>query len=329
MVGERRGYLLGAAAYLMWGFFPPYFKLLRPATAVEILAHRIVWAAVFVTVLLLALRRSRSLSRLEIKPRVAFGIGCAAIMIAVNWGTYLYSVISNRVVEASLGYFINPLVTVALGVVVLRERLRVAQWIAMGIGALAVTVLTIDYGQPPWIALTLALSFASYGLFKKRLAFPAAEGLLVESATLAVPALVYLGVLTASDRSTFGTVSAAHTALLILAGVVTVVPLLCFADAANRIPLSALGIMQYVTPMMQFGFGVLVYREAMPPARLASFTLVWLALALFTWDALRATQAASSRGYPRASRSSGSTRGFEHVADGLRGGAEPSPDHLR
>jgi chloramphenicol-sensitive protein RarD len=180
---------------------------------------------------------------------------------------------------------------VLLGVLVLRERLRPAQWTAIGIGAAAVAVLTADYGRLPWIALTLALSFGAYGLVKKRLGLPAAEGLLVESAVLAVPAVAYLGYLIAAGRSTFGQVSTPHTVLLLMAGVITAVPLLCFAGAANRIPLSALGILQYVTPTLQLGFGVLIFGEPMPPARLAGFALVWAALAVFTWDAFRNARA--------------------------------------
>jgi chloramphenicol-sensitive protein RarD len=284
----RRGYLYGLLAYTMWGFFPLYFKLLEPAGPVEILAHRIVWSAAFVTVLLLATRRRwRFLRDLARRPRTLAGITAAALLISVNWGVYIYGVVTDHVVETSLGYFINPLVTVLLGVLVLRERLRPAQWAALGIGAAAVAVLTVDYGRPPWIALILAATFGLYGLTKKSLALPAAEGLFVESAVLAVPAAAYLGWLAAQGRSTFGHVSVAHTALLVLAGVVTAVPLLLFADAANRIPLTALGLLQYLTPTLQLACGVLVFHEPMPPGRLAGFALVWVALAVFTWDSVR------------------------------------------
>jgi chloramphenicol-sensitive protein RarD len=211
----------------------------------------------------------------------------AAALIGVNWGTYIYGVNTDRVVETALGYFINPLVSVLLGVAVLRERLRPAQWVALAIGGLAVAVLTVDYGRLPYIALTLAVTFGSYGLVKKQLALPAAEGLFVESAVLAIPALVYLGWLVAGSSSAFGQVSAGHTALLVLAGVATAVPLLLFAGAANRIPLSGLGILQYTAPILQLGCGVLIFHEPMPPARLAGFALVWLALIVFTLDGLR------------------------------------------
>ena len=288
----RRGYLLGIAAYLMWGFFPPFFKLLQPSGPVEILAHRVLWSMLFVAVPLAVGWRWRTVAALRHRPATLAGIAIAATLIALNWGTYLYAVTSDHIVEASLGYFINPLIVVALGVVVLRERLRPAQWVALGIGAAAVAVLTVDYGRLPWIALVLGGSFACYALVKKRLALPAAEGLFVESAALAVPAVAYLGVLGWTGRSTFEPAAPGHSALLVMAGVVTAVPLLCFAGAANQIPLTSIGILQYIAPVLQFGFGVLVYHEAMPPARLAGFALVWIALVIFTVDGLRQVRAA-------------------------------------
>ncbi|MEH0982098.1 EamA family transporter RarD [Micromonospora sp. CPCC 205556] len=283
----RLGYLYGLGAYLLWGFFPIYLKLLRPAGPVEILAHRIVWSVLFVALLLAALRNIGFLYALARRPRTLAGIVAAAALIAVNWGTYIHGVNSDRVVETALGYFINPLVVVLLGVFVLRERLRPAQWAALGVGAAAVAVLTVDYGRPPYLALTLAFSFAGYGLVKKRLGLPAAEGLFVESAVLALPALVYLGWLAGQGRATFGHVSAGHTALLVLAGAATAIPLLLFAGAANRLPLSSLGMLQYLAPILQLGCGVLIFHEPMPPARLAGFALVWVALMVFTADALR------------------------------------------
>jgi chloramphenicol-sensitive protein RarD len=283
----RRGYLFGIIAYTCWGLFPLYWKLLRPATPVEILAHRIIWSLVVVVGIVAVTNGWRSLARLGRNPAKLGLIALAAILIAINWGTYIYGVNADRVVETSLGYFINPLVTVALGVVVLRERLRPAQWAALGVGAGAVGVLTIDYGHVPYLALTLACSFGLYGLIKKRLAVPAVDGLLVESGMLALPALGYVVLLTARGESTFGQVSGGHTALLILAGVVTAIPLLLFAGAANRIPLSSIGLLQYLAPILQLACGVLVFSEPMPPARLAGFALVWLALAVFTWDGVR------------------------------------------
>lgn len=289
----RRGYLLGFGAYFWWGFFPLYWKLLRPAGAVEILAHRIIWSVACAGLLVLVVRRWSVVAQLLRRPRTLGGVAVAAALVGINWCTYIYGVNSDRVVETSLGYFINPLVTVLLGVVVLRERLRPAQWGAVGVGAAAVAVLTGDYGQPPWIALTLAVSFGLYGLTKKSLGLPALPGLFVESSVLALPAMAYLGWLVSRDASTFGNVSAAQTALLVLSGVVTAVPLLMFASAANRVPLTALGLLQYTAPILQLGCGVLIFHEPMPPARLTGFALVWLALAVFSWDGIRHARAAA------------------------------------
>ncbi|MDQ7908387.1 EamA family transporter RarD [Phytohabitans sp. ZYX-F-186] len=282
----RRGYLFGIGAYTLWGFFPLYIRVLLPAGAVEILAHRVVWSVAFVALLLTLVRRWRFLRELARRPGRLAGICLASALIAVNWGMYIYGINSEHVVETALGYFIGPLVMVLLGVVALRERLNPAQWTAVGIGTLAVAVLTIDYGRLPFIALTLAASFGGYSLVKKRLALPAAEGLLVESAALALPALAYLAWLTARGDSTFGQ-GAGHTALLIVAGAATATPLLLFAGAANRVPMTGIGILQYIAPILQLGCGVLIFHEPMPPARLAGFALVWLALVVFTVDGLR------------------------------------------
>jgi chloramphenicol-sensitive protein RarD len=271
----------------MWGFFPIYFKHLRPAGPVEILAHRVIWSVLFVTLVLVVIRQWRPLRATLSRPANLRGVTLAAALIALNWGAYIYGVNSGRVVETALGYFIGPLASVLIGVVVLHERLRPAQWTAVGIGATAVAVLTVDYGRVPYIALTLAVTFSTYGLVKKRLGLPAAHGLFAESAVLALPCLGYLGWLVARDGSTFGQVSAAHTALMLGAGAATAIPLMLFAGAANRLPLTALGLLQYVAPVLQFGCGVFLYHEPMPPARLAGFVLVWAALAVFTADGLR------------------------------------------
>ncbi len=298
MGAGRSGYTYAVFAYLMWGLFPLYWQLLRSSTATEILAHRIVWSLVFVLGLVTATRTWRRL-RGFLTPRTLLTIAIASMLIAVNWGTYIYGVNADRVVETSLGYFINPLVTVLLGVVVLRERLRPAQWTAIGVGAVAVGVLTVDYGHIPVVALVLATTFGLYGLTKKRLsggwvgkegrqgvAVPAADGLAIESGLLAVPAAVYLVALAMRGESTFGTVSPTHTTLLVASGVVTAVPLLAFAGATSRLPLSAIGLLQYLAPILQLACGVLILGEPMPPARLAGFGLVWLALAIFTWDGI-------------------------------------------
>lgn len=299
MSDERRGYLYGLMAYAMWGFFPIYFKFLRPAPPLEILAHRVVWSVAFVALLLTAMRNWRFLGRLVRTPRLLGGVTLAAVLIGVNWGTYIYGVNSSRVVETALGYFITPLVVVLLGVTVMGERLRPLQWTAVGIGVLAVAILAVDYGRLPYIALALAASFGCYGLVKKRMSLPPAEGLFVESAVLILPALAFLTWLNLSGEAKFGQVSATHTALMLIAGVLTAIPLLLFAAATNRVPLVGLGILQYVAPILQLAVGVLIYHEPMPAARLAGFGMVWLALIVFTADGIRNSRnAARARATP-------------------------------
>jgi chloramphenicol-sensitive protein RarD len=310
-VEHRRGYLYGLSAYVLWGFFPIYFKALRPSGPVEILAHRVIWSVLFIALVLTVVRGWRALRSLA-RPATLGGVALAAALIAVNWGTYIYGVNSDRVVETALGYFITPLVVVLIGVVVLGERLRVAQWLAVAIGAAAVAVLTVDYGRAPYIALTLAASFGAYGLTKKRLGLPAAHGLFVESSVLALPCLAYLGWLAWQGDSTFGHVSAGHTALLLGAGAATAIPLLMFAGAANRLPLTALGLLQYVAPILQLGCGVLLFHEPMPPARLAGFALVWAALIVFTVDGgrhVRRSRAALLAATPEPAAAASGVRG--------------------
>lgn len=323
MRASRAGYLSAVAAYVMWGLFPLYWRQLRAANAVEILAHRIVWSLVFVLGVIAALRAWRRLGGL-LRPRTLAPISLAAVLIAINWGTYIYGVNAARVVETSLGYFIGPLVSVLLGVFVLRERLTAVQWVAVGIGGLAVGVLTVDYGHVPWVALVLAISFGLYGLVKKRLQAPAADGLALESGFLALPAAGYLVVLAATGESTFSSVSGWHTALLIASGVVTAVPLLAFAGAVNRIPLTAVGLLQYLAPILQLACGVLILDEPMPPVRLFGFSLVWLALAIFTWDGIhRARAAAHVRPDPAAGTQAAP------AVEAERGWAEPGPEAAR
>jgi chloramphenicol-sensitive protein RarD len=292
---RRRGVLSGLGAYALWGLFPLYFPLLEPATGLEIVAHRVLWSLVFVGLLLFALRRWSHVRAAVADRRTLLVLAGAAVLIAGNWLVFVYGVNSGHVVETSLGYFINPLVSVLLGVVGFSERLRPLQWTAVGIAAVAVAVLTVDYGRPPWIALTLALSFGLYGLMKKLVKVEAAPGLFVETALVAVPAIVVLAVLHGSGSGTFGQVSPAHSLLLASSGAATAIPLLLFAAAARRIPLSTVGLLQYLTPLMQLSIGVFVYDEPMPPARLAGFAIVWLALAVFSADMLRHARANSRR----------------------------------
>jgi chloramphenicol-sensitive protein RarD len=292
-VDERRtGIVAGLSAYVLWGVFPLYFPLLEPAGGLEIVAHRIAWSLLFVGLLLTVRRNWRQVRAAATHLRSLLVLAVAAVLIAANWLVYVYAVNSGHVVEASLGYFINPLVSVVLGVVVFRERLRRLQWVAVGIAVVAVGVLTADYGQPPWIALALAISFGLYGLMKKLVRVEAAPGLFLETAVVVVPALVVVGVLEARGDAAFGHAGIGQALLLVSSGVATAVPLLLFAAAARRVPLSTVGLLQYVTPLMQLAIGVFVYGEPMPPARLAGFAIVWLALAVFTADSLRAARTA-------------------------------------
>lgn len=292
---QRTGLLYGFGAYGMWGLVPLFWPLLKPSGAIEILAHRMVWSLAVVGVSLLALRRWKWLGELLRQPRKLALTAIAATVISVNWGLYIWAVNNGHVVEASLGYFINPLVTIALGVLVLGERLRRAQWAAVGISFAAVLVLAVGYGRPPWISLALAFSFAAYGLIKKKLGMGGLESLTAETAILFLPALGYLLWLGAEGQSTFTSQGLGHSALLASTGLVTAIPLVCFGAAAIRVPLSTLGLLQYMAPVFQFGLGVLYFHEAMPPERWAGFALVWLALVLLTWDALRGARRSRER----------------------------------
>jgi chloramphenicol-sensitive protein RarD len=287
--------LAGLAAYALWGLFPLYFPLLEPAGGVEIVAHRVLWSLLFIAILLTVLRRWANVRAAIADRRTLLVLAGAAVLICGNWLLFVVGVNSDQVVETSLGYFINPLVSVVLGVVVFSERLRPMQWTAVGIAAIAVTVLTVDYGRPPWIALGLAATFGLYGLMKKLVKVEAAPGLFVETALVAVPAAAFLGVLHAGGSGTFGHFGVGHSLLLISSGIATAIPLLLFATAARRIPLSTVGLLQYVTPSMQLAIGVFVYDEPMPPARLVGFAIVWLALAVFTVDSLRHARRSSRR----------------------------------
>lgn len=281
---ERRGFVLGAAAYVMWGAFPLYWPLLEPAGAVEILAHRVFWSVATMGVMVVLLRRGRAVAAVVRDPRRRLLLGGAAAVIAVNWGTYIWGVNNGRVIEASLGYFINPLVTVLMGVLLLGERLRRGQWVAVGIAGVAVVGLAVEYGHPPWVALVLAFSFGTYGLLKKQAGVDAVESLTFETMVLAPLALGYLIWL---GPGRFTAEGGGHVLLLMTTGIVTAVPLLCFGAAAIRIPMTTLGLLQYLAPILQFLLGVLWKHEAMSPMRWVGFSLVWVALVIFTAEAIR------------------------------------------
>ncbi|MFE0138644.1 EamA family transporter RarD [Streptomyces sp. NPDC059037] len=286
----RIGLLNGFAAYGMWGLVPLFWPLLKPSGAGEILAHRMAWSLVVVGIALLFVRRWAWAGELIRQPRKLGLVTIAAAVITVNWGVYIWAVNSGHVVEASLGYFINPLVTIAMGVLLLGERLRPVQWAAVGVGLAAVLVLAIGAGQPPWISLCLAFSFATYGLVKKKVGLGGLESLAAETAIQFLPAVGFLLWLASRGDATFGAEGVGHAALLAATGVVTAAPLVCFGAAAIRVPLSTLGLLQYLAPVFQFLLGILYFHEAMPAERWAGFGLVWLALTLLTWDALRSAR---------------------------------------
>ena len=284
----KRGVLYGVGAYVLWGLFPLYWPLLKPAGALEILAHRIMWSLVVVVVVLMV---GRNLSRLrKITARQAALLTAAAVLITANWGTFIYGVNGGHTIEVALGYFIIPLINVLFGVIIFRERLRFWQWAAVGLGMAAVVVLTIDYGRLPWIALVLACSFGTYGLFKKLANTPSAESLTVETAVMFLPALTLAVTLQARGDAAVGHHGIGHVALVATAGLVTAVPLLLFNSAAIRLPMSTLGMLQYLAPVLQFVIGLLIQDEQMPTSRWAGFLLVWLALIVLTWDGLRAAR---------------------------------------
>jgi len=282
---RRAGLLFGLGAYLCWGIFPAFFPLLKPAGAAEILAHRIVWSFVFMLIVLAVMRRLGDLRALG--RRTWAQLALASALIAANWGIYVYAVNNGHVVDAALGYFINPLVTVALGLVIFRERLNPAQWAALGTALVAVAVLTVEVGAPPYIGLGLALTFGLYGLVKKVVAADPRVSVGVEAGLATPVAVGYLVVLQTAGHGTLVGYGGGHVALLVLAGVITALPLLLFAAAAHRLPMVSLGLMFYLTPVMQLSWGVLVGHEPMSAMRWLGFGLIWTALAVFTLDAIR------------------------------------------
>jgi chloramphenicol-sensitive protein RarD len=281
----RRGFLYGVTAYLLWGLFPLYFPLLEPAGAVEILAHRVAWSLATMLLVAALSRRLPHFRALFRRHRARNLLLVAAVVLAINWGTYIYGVNNHRVVETSLGYFINPLVTVLMGVLILRERLRPWQWAAIAIATVAVLGIAVEYRHPPWVALTLAFSFGTYGLAKKQAGVDAVESLTFETVALAPVALGYLVWLGGSGN--FVGHGVGHSLLLASTGIVTAIPLLCFGAAAIRVPMTTLGLLQYLAPLLQFLLGVTVLGERMSAMRWLGFVLVWVALVLFTVEATR------------------------------------------
>ncbi|KMO77978.1 EamA family transporter RarD [Mycolicibacterium chlorophenolicum] len=292
----RSGLLFGAGAYAMWGLFPAFFPLLKPAGAVEVLAHRIIWSFVLMVVVVTAVRRLGDLR--QITGRVWLLLTAAAALISVNWLIYVYAVNNGHVVDAALGYFINPLVSIALGLIIFREKLNRWQVGALMIALAAVVVLTVDVGSPPLIGLGLALSFGLYGAVKKLVPTDPRVSVGVEAGLAAPFAVAYVVVLQLSGHATFTDHGMRHVVLMMLAGVLTALPLLLFAAAAQRLRMVTLGLLFYLTPAMQLSWGVLVGHEPMPPARWLGFALIWVALLVFTVDAVRGARADRRAAHP-------------------------------
>jgi chloramphenicol-sensitive protein RarD len=283
---QRRGLLFGLGCYLFWGLVPLYWKLIGSSGAVELLAHRILWSLVTIAGLVLVRRRFGQVRALLANPRSRWPLIAGSVLITINWGGYIWSVNNDRVVEASLGYFITPLFTVLLGVLLLKERLRPVQWVAVAIAFIAVAGMTIENGRPPWVALILTFSFGFYGLAKKKANAGAIDGMAIESATVAPLALVAIVLLGVHGNSTVTHHGPGYFILVLLTGPLTAIPLLLFGAAATRISMTTLGLLNYLTPVIQFLLGTIVFHEHMSPIRWAGFTLVWLALAIFTTDSL-------------------------------------------
>jgi chloramphenicol-sensitive protein RarD len=283
----KRGPLLAAGAYLLWGVLPIYWRALAGVPALEILLHRIVWSLAVVLVLLAVRKEWQWLADGLRRPAIFRVFLVTAALLAVNWLVYLWANNNGHIVETSLGYFITPLVSVVLGLAVLHERMRPGQWLSVGIAALGVLFLVLTAGGWLWISLALALSFGFYGLLRKTARLGSLEGLTVEMAILFLPALGYLLLLSAQGEAAFGAAGASTTTLLALSGIVTAVPLLLFASGARLVPLTTLGLLQYIAPTMQFCIGVFVYHEPFDTARLLGFSIVWFALAVYSLEGYR------------------------------------------
>lgn len=282
----NRGFWSALGAYLLWGLLPIYWKLVQSVPAYEILSHRTVWSLVLLLILLAYQRNWGWLRPTLTNRRTALTFLVASLLLAINWGTYIWAVNSNYVVETSLGYFINPLVNVAFGFIFLKETMRSGQKFALVFALLGVLYLTWNYGQPPWISLTLAFSWATYGLLKKQSSLKAIEGLSLETAMLVVPMGGYLIWLQMTGEAAFVNAGASTTLLLMGAGIATAIPLLMFGYGAQRITLTTLGLLQYVAPSMQFLIGVYIYGESFPPSRLLGFGLIWLALVIYSAETI-------------------------------------------
>ncbi len=279
--------LFGIAAYGIWALFPFYFHAVAAVSPIEVVTQRIIWAFVLLCIVITVTRRWTAMST-HLADRRAVGLlAIAAVFVGANWSVYVYAIATDQALQASLGYFVNPLVVVGLGVLVLKERLRPAQWLAVAIAALAVVTLTVSYRSLPWVALLLAVSFATYGFIKKHVGYPAVESTAIETGVLTPFAVVALTLVTAHGQAVYTADGWSMSLLLIMAGPLTTIPLLLFSGAATRLPLSTLGLMQYITPIGLFIVGIACFHEPMNGLRWVGFLLTWLALVIFTVDAMR------------------------------------------
>ncbi len=284
MSQRRLGITYALIAYGIWGVLPLYLKALHPVPPLEIVAHRIVWSAALLIVVVAVSRKRDFIAQLRERPRIIGTFLASALALSVNWLVYIWAVGQGRIVDASLGYFINPLFTVVLGVAILKERLRALQWAAIAVAAAGVLWLALLVGQVPWIGLTLAASFGTYGLLRKTASIDALGGLTLETLLLLPVAGLYLLSRSSSGHGSWAVAPLPLRTLLVAAGPITAVPLLCFAAGARRIPLSLVGILQYLGPSLQLGLGVFVFHEPLPSVKLAGFALIWLALALYATE---------------------------------------------
>jgi chloramphenicol-sensitive protein RarD len=286
---NKLGLLFGVSAYVLWGAFPLYWPLLEPASSLEIVSHRAVWTLVFCFIVLAATKALKSTLVTLKRPKIAAKLFLTSLLISINWLVYIWATNNGHVVEASLGYYINPLIIIGFGVILLKEKMRALQWAAVAIASIGVLVLTIDYGRLPWIAFALAFSWGSYGLIKKQLGLGALEGLAIETF---ISAFFYLGYLIYIGNQ--GTGQFGHhvglTLLLMSAGAITAIPLLLFNGSATRLPFTTIGLLQYITPTLQFSIGVWVRHEAMPAARWAGFLTIWVALIALGTDLVRSSR---------------------------------------
>ncbi|MFM1909593.1 MAG: hypothetical protein RLZZ545_291 [Actinomycetota bacterium] len=288
------GLFFGVAAYVFWGLFPLYWPLLKPANPLEIVSHRAVWTLVFCIIVLTVLRQLKSTFAVMKNPKKIVGLFATTILISINWLTYIWATNNGHVVEAALGYYINPLIIIAFGVLLLRERMRPLQWVAVGIAAIGVTILTLDYGRLPWVAISLALSWGTYGLIKKKLDLGALEGLTIETLISLLPYGFYLFYIGNQGTGQFGH-GIVLTILLISAGAMTAIPLLLFNGSTTRLPYSTIGLLQYITPTIQFSIGVWINHEEMPTARWIGFIVIWMALVALGTDLVRSGRAIDNR----------------------------------